>query len=63
MQSPGHGFELAPFINSLVYRKEQMLEKDILPKAAASVILTKTCYIFTRPWRLIEHYCVGAGVQ
>ncbi len=34
----GHGFELAPYdINSLVYRKEQMLEKDIaLPKAAAT---------------------------
>ena len=30
----GHGFELAPYdINSLVYRKEQMLEKDILPNA------------------------------
>jgi NADH-quinone oxidoreductase subunit I len=33
----GHGFELAPYdINSLVYRKEQMLEKDILPKTAAA---------------------------
>jgi len=32
----GHGFELAPYdINSLVYRKEQLLEKDILPKATA----------------------------
>jgi len=28
-----HGFELATYdINALVYRKEQMLEKDILPK-------------------------------
>ena len=33
----GHGFELAPYdINSLVYRKEQLLEKDILPKAASA---------------------------
>src|ERR1700758_1664197 len=33
----GHGFELAPSnINALVYRKEQMLEKDILPKAPAA---------------------------
>jgi NADH-quinone oxidoreductase subunit I len=37
----GHGFELAPYdINSLVYRKEQMLEKDVLkeslPKAVSA---------------------------
>jgi NADH-quinone oxidoreductase subunit I len=33
----GHGFELAPYdINALVYRKEQMLEKDILPKKPAA---------------------------
>ena len=34
----GQGFELAPYdIKSLVYSKEQMLEKDIaLPKAAAT---------------------------
>jgi len=33
----GHGFELATYdINALVYRKEQMLEKDILPKNSAA---------------------------
>jgi NADH-quinone oxidoreductase subunit I len=33
----GHGFELATYdINALVYRKEQMLEKDILPKKSAA---------------------------
>jgi flavoprotein len=31
----GHGFELATYdINSLVYRKEQLLEKDAVPAAA-----------------------------
>jgi NADH-quinone oxidoreductase subunit I len=31
----GHGFELATYdINSLVYRKEQLLEKDVMPAAA-----------------------------
>ncbi len=33
----GHGFELATYdINALVYRKEQMLEKDILPNKSAA---------------------------
>jgi len=33
----GHGFELATYdINSLVYRKEQMLEKDVLPQAPSA---------------------------
>jgi NADH-quinone oxidoreductase subunit I len=33
----GHGFELATYdINSLVYRKEQLLEKDPVPATAAA---------------------------
>ncbi len=34
---PGHGFELATYdINSLVYRKEQLLKKIPVPEASAA---------------------------